>query len=677
MNQKIPFWLLLCSLYFLFSFSSYSQSKLNCLIPASYEEFTVVEYEGDRSFLIGDTLIPVCIYDFEKGEVVFNDFKKFESRTKQKPLSVNTRNLTDGNVEVTNYEQDSLWWDYYYMDRRWEQLDIPVFVQEDDFSESQLREVYWSLKIVENSTLIRFVPIPEDQFCQYQDNSDEPCEHEGNGKKIWYRKIDTSTPQAERDYFIYIYLGDSGFCSAVIGRQINTNFQASGIRLTNACFSTGYVHELLHVLGRVHEQSRYDRDRFIMIDWDAGIHTTTGGQFRRNNLPRTYLEHYGLVNGIVGADADYAYMGKDLQNIKNLVSTNEDKTLMDFSKLYQYDPYFLWGSYFSFNSVMLYNSGYDPIDSDDVPSRKIPYLDHVLDLELTLDQKASSRSLESGDADRVNFLFKYDYLKQSFFDNSDLFEVNEDLPIPAYVRFNYEEEKGYVGLPVDLVEIDNLGIYIVYRRGTFTEENLNPMYGGPQFIPLDYFLTPENLKDREISFDISRLIRSVEVEGNTSLNGFDSKSFKLQIGFYQVDEDYRDINSDKYAIQRYIGPKTEIELTKINDKSFRENNHPLREVKTIVSVLNLYPNPVRAGGNLNIGLSYLSDGMIIEKYNYRYQVMDSAGRVLRQLEGIHFGGDLQLENVDFPPGIYFFHLQSKGEKSSQYTSNATPFIVTP
>ena len=62
--------------------------------------------------------------------------------------------------------------------------------------------------------------------------------------------------------FVYILPGEGCFSS--VGRQGGVQV----VSLGSGCVQHGVVlHELLHVLGMWHEQSRYDRDQYVRILW--------------------------------------------------------------------------------------------------------------------------------------------------------------------------------------------------------------------------------------------------------------------------------------------------------------------------------------------------------------------------------------------------------------------------
>ncbi|KAF2358176.1 Peptidase M12A [Trinorchestia longiramus] len=88
----------------------------------------------------------------------------------------------------------------------------------------------------------------------------------------------------ERDY-IHILKGDG--CTSNIGRVGGSQ----ALSLGPGCIKAGVVmHELMHALGFWHEQSRFDRDRYININWD-NIQKGKGYNFQKYDFKG--LQHVG------------------------------------------------------------------------------------------------------------------------------------------------------------------------------------------------------------------------------------------------------------------------------------------------------------------------------------------------------------------------------------------------
>jgi hypothetical protein len=67
----------------------------------------------------------------------------------------------------------------------------------------------------------------------------------------------------EKDAVVFETGGD-GICISLLGRQGGLQ----PIRLADGCRPQEIMHEMLHALGFVHEQSRPDRDSYVEILWD-------------------------------------------------------------------------------------------------------------------------------------------------------------------------------------------------------------------------------------------------------------------------------------------------------------------------------------------------------------------------------------------------------------------------
>ena len=68
----------------------------------------------------------------------------------------------------------------------------------------------------------------------------------------------------ERDFVHFKYNGPDGGCNSHIGRKFGKQY----IRVPNWCSGPDIVHEILHALGMQHEQTRWDRNKFLKIHWN-------------------------------------------------------------------------------------------------------------------------------------------------------------------------------------------------------------------------------------------------------------------------------------------------------------------------------------------------------------------------------------------------------------------------
>ncbi|CAG7721246.1 unnamed protein product, partial [Allacma fusca] len=97
-------------------------------------------------------------------------------------------------------------------------------------------------------------------------------------------------PGSSGDFVLYTKsMGNS--CGANVGRIGGKQL----INLASPCFLVGHgtaMHETLHALGFVHEQSRGDRDSFVAIVWDK-ILNSAKGNFQKSNSGN---EKYGTYD---------------------------------------------------------------------------------------------------------------------------------------------------------------------------------------------------------------------------------------------------------------------------------------------------------------------------------------------------------------------------------------------
>ncbi|GFQ66932.1 zinc metalloproteinase nas-13 [Trichonephila clavata] len=94
----------------------------------------------------------------------------------------------------------------------------------------------------------------------------------------------------------YIHIEPETKCSSVVGKSVRN---VSQVLISEGCYELGTIlHELMHVLGFVHEQNRPDRDEFIRVVWDniqegakknfqkfsPDVVTTLGSEYDYNSL---------------------------------------------------------------------------------------------------------------------------------------------------------------------------------------------------------------------------------------------------------------------------------------------------------------------------------------------------------------------------------------------------------
>ncbi|XP_035213114.1 zinc metalloproteinase nas-13-like [Stegodyphus dumicola] len=69
-----------------------------------------------------------------------------------------------------------------------------------------------------------------------------------------------------KDELTYIFIEPDSGCSSIVGM---IRERSNNVSLSTGCYLKGTVlHELMHVIGFIHEQNRPDRDDFVKIFWD-------------------------------------------------------------------------------------------------------------------------------------------------------------------------------------------------------------------------------------------------------------------------------------------------------------------------------------------------------------------------------------------------------------------------
>ncbi len=113
------------------------------------------------------------------------------------------------------------------------------------------------------------------------------------GMRWW--ENETGIRFALRNYGEYLEFRDGGGCSSTVGRAVITGFDSQSISLNNVgCDSAGIAaHEMGHAIGLYHEQSRDDRDSWVVVDFgqvrDGKLHNFFQfGEFERDRGPFDY-----------------------------------------------------------------------------------------------------------------------------------------------------------------------------------------------------------------------------------------------------------------------------------------------------------------------------------------------------------------------------------------------------
>ena len=132
----------------------------------------------------------------------------------------------------------------------WDSAEIP-YAFGPGFSKERTEEIIVALQKMSQATIINFLLV---------DTTDVP-----------------------KDYIIF--LPSDEVCASYLGKVGGQQ----PIFLKDNCGEKEIMHEAMHALGFVHEQSRKDRDQFVKINWD-NIKDGYDTQFQI--APDAYLEHY-------------------------------------------------------------------------------------------------------------------------------------------------------------------------------------------------------------------------------------------------------------------------------------------------------------------------------------------------------------------------------------------------
>lgn len=97
------------------------------------------------------------------------------------------------------------------------------------------------------------------------------------------------------DYIFVRFRSDTQGCWSLVGRQVDRMGQGQDVSIGQGCANLNVVvHEIGHVVGFFHEQSRSDRDQYINIVWE-NVLPGYGLQFRKEN-DANYGIPYDLIS---------------------------------------------------------------------------------------------------------------------------------------------------------------------------------------------------------------------------------------------------------------------------------------------------------------------------------------------------------------------------------------------
>ncbi|XP_058122703.1 hatching enzyme 1.2-like [Anopheles ziemanni] len=158
---------------------------------------------------------------------------------------------------------------------RWPNAIVPYLISSKSFKPHEIRTIQEAMNVFHTRTCVRFMP---------------------------------RTPQSQ--HYVRITSNNAG-CYASVGRQLDNGQNVMNLQ-TPACLTRGTpIHELMHVLGFLHEVSRPDRDEYVYVNRSAlkpeyqtnAFYNTNFAKFERNvetyHIPYNYgsIMHYTRYAG--------------------------------------------------------------------------------------------------------------------------------------------------------------------------------------------------------------------------------------------------------------------------------------------------------------------------------------------------------------------------------------------
>ena len=404
-------------------------------------------------------------------------------------------------IQITN-DNEELSFDFNNWRRMWDTLTIPIYIDEvsldlaypEDKSraKAKLALVERGLKQIENSTLIRFVRLKA---------ADLSLDNTTPGFPIKLIPGTEGSNPFQQKAWIVIQFGTktthphTPFCHASLGRPSSQHSIMGHIFFHDKCSVKTFVHEFIHNVGIKHTQSRYDRDKYIKIDWDSEHHQVAPGQFYRQDYSRAYFNLFDLFKPQSGYEIDYtaAVLGDALvgNRAHNSVYApffsylvKKEGNYLDFTHVWKLDPYYIAGSKFSHDSHMLYNWGHSPrpgVSSETNFKRKV--LNHANALHdeglMEWSDIQDYHVMPIQDMNHVNHLMMYQALSPISKDKNDAFYYSSDKDINENLEgvfiHNYAPktwlEKNTQGLTAPTVKLNEDNSIAEISLGNLLEED--------------------------------------------------------------------------------------------------------------------------------------------------------------------------------------------------------------
>lgn len=138
---------------------------------------------------------------------------------------------------------------------RWKNATIPFYIEEDHFSDEEIKTILTGIQEFHKKTCLRLRP--------YKKSDDNWLFITGDARGCWS----------------YVGMKNEG------GQQLNVN--------SPKCVRKGVVmHELLHAAGFYHQQSASNRDEFVKIIWD---NISDGHESNFDKYNESYVSSYGTT----------------------------------------------------------------------------------------------------------------------------------------------------------------------------------------------------------------------------------------------------------------------------------------------------------------------------------------------------------------------------------------------